>query len=83
MNNGREWIIDWFVKNSKLSEEEILANINENYIDIGLVDSFGFLQLLSDITEEFGIDFSDEDFNSEIFFTISGLGEYLRGINNE
>lgn len=83
MKNAEEWIIKWFVNNGKMSEKEVIANINKNYIDIGLVDSFGFLQLLSDIAEEFEMEFSDEDFSNEKFFTISGLSELLRGMNNE
>ena len=49
MQNEREWIEDWFVKNAKVGKDDLRKLQNDNYIDIGLIDSFGFIQLVNDI----------------------------------
>lgn len=72
MNNVKEWVINWFVNSANCEREKVEENFEQNYIEVGLVDSFGFLQLIADI-EEMGTILSDKDFENEALFTINGL----------
>ena len=69
----KKWIINWFVTNSGMLEEEILVNTDKNFLEIGLIDSFGFLGLISACEEELNIVFSEDDFLKDQIFTISGI----------
>lgn len=69
----RDFIINWFVDNSALTREQIEADIDMNYLEKGVVDSFGFLGLIAACEEELGIEFDDDDFALDEIFTISGI----------
>lgn len=47
--------------------------LEEDLIHTGIVDSFGFTQLLLYIEEEFGISFSEEDMEDRNIKTLKGL----------
>lgn len=74
----KEDIIAWFSQQSGVSEEEILQNANENYFDLGYIDSFAFIELLS-LLEDKGYTFSNEQFENRKFATIAGLIAILEG----
>lgn len=68
-----EWVIDWFKSHSSESEETIRQSMTANYMELGLIDSFGFVQMLSDIDDEFDVMFVNEDFLNPNFQNIEGL----------
>lgn len=51
--------------------------LEEDLIHTGIVDSFGFTQLLLYIEEEFGISFSEEDMEDRNIKTLKGLVEKI------
>lgn len=69
----KEFIINWFVEKSTMSKEELEKNLDVNYFEQGLIDSFAFLELITACENEFGVIFSDEDFENDDIFTVSGL----------
>ena len=69
----KDFIIGWFAENSTLSREELEKDLTINYIETGVIDSFGFLDLISACEEKLGITFSDDDFSNDKIFTIAGL----------
>ena len=69
----REWLIDWFSKHSSLSVAELEAVSANDYLKQGIIDSFAFVMLISDIDDEFDIAFTNEDFLDPRFPTIDGL----------
>lgn len=73
--NVQNWMIEWFIKNGNNERQMIEDNLNNNYVEVGLVDSFGFIQLIADVEEEFKISFNDSDFVDEKLFTIQGMCE--------
>lgn len=75
--NTKEWIIDWFKTHSSESADVIEQAIKENYMEIGLIDSFGFVQMLSDIDDEFDVMFVNEDFLNPEFQTIEGIAKMI------
>ncbi len=77
MEEIKNWLVQWFSNNSSKSTDEVLELISEDYFTSGLIDSFGFLSLLSDIEERFGTTFSNEDMLDRSFATISGLANII------
>lgn len=69
----KDWIVNWFKSHSSESADVINESLKKNYMEIGLIDSFGFVQLLSDIDDEFNVMFVNEDFLNPEFQNIEGL----------
>ncbi len=75
----REVIFD--ILNRRMASSEMTAEtLNEqtSLIDLGIIDSFGFLELTSELEEKTGIlmDFSDAD--PDEFTSVSGLLKLLK-----
>lgn len=73
-----QWLVNWFSRNSTLGEEEINANRDRNYLESGWIDSFKFINLISDLEEYFRIKFSNDQFQDRKFGTVEGLIEVVR-----
>lgn len=71
------WLIDWFVRNVGLSAQEITARTQENYLEAGWIDSLKFVNFILEIEGEFGVHFSNEDFQDRAFATIDGLARCI------
>lgn len=69
----KEWIVEWFLNNSTVKNEDMNSFLEKNYLEEGLIDSFGFLGLIGSCEEEFSISFSDDDFSNDAIFTMEGL----------
>lgn len=69
----RDFIVKWFVENGSLSKEQIDESMDKNYLEMGIVDSFGFLRLISACEEDLGLEFMDDDFANDQIFTINGM----------
>ena len=72
----QEKIIQWFSNNSSIGDDAT-AHTKENYLEMGYIDSFGFLELISYCEEELGVSLSDDDFSNDEIFTIDGLVNVL------
>lgn len=71
--NYLEWVINWFVENGEVSNEEIRNHLDENYFELGYIDSFAFIMLISAIEDELGVSFDNDMFQNRSFSTINGL----------
>lgn len=77
----KNWLINWFTKNSDIKLEDITNNINDDYLAKGWIDSFKFISLIDDIEQEFKIKFLNEEFQKKSFSTISGLAKIIEEKN--
>ena len=77
------WLIRWFEKNSLSNEINIKDNVNQNYFENGWIDSLKFIDLVTQIEEEFSIRFSNDEFQDRKFSTIEGLARIIEGKNDE
>jgi acyl carrier protein len=68
-----DWIIEWISTNSNVSKSKIVENTNANYFERQWLDSFTFINFITDIEKEFKISFSNEEFQNRDFATIDGL----------
>jgi len=68
----KDFIFKYFKidKMTDIDEKEILSY---NYIEKGLIDSFGVIELISTVESAFDFVFSENDFKAERFSTIGGL----------
>ena len=62
----------WFVDTYRLT-----VDINDRYIDSGLIDSFDIINLVIYIESFYNIKFSSDDFQDSRFFTINGLSALI------
>ena len=69
----KKYILDWFEKNCSYKASDMDLVGEKNYLETGIIDSFGFLKLIASCEEEFNIFFSDDDFSGENIFSINGL----------
>ena len=71
------WLQDWFANKSGRPATEIAELRDTDYIQAGLIDSFGIIELIADAEAEFDIRFSAEQFQDRRFTTLGGLCEII------
>ncbi len=72
MSEVREFIIDRLQREYSFKEG---INIDEiDYIEEGYMDSIGLIQFIGEIEDEFGIEFTDEELESQSFRIV---GEFI------
>ena len=77
------WLIRWFEKNSLSNEINVKDSVNQNYFENGWIDSLKFIDLVTQIEEEFSIRFSNDEFQDRKFSTIEGLARIIEGKNDK
>ncbi|MBL77072.1 MAG: hypothetical protein CL763_09155 [Chloroflexi bacterium] len=75
------WLIRWFEENSQTDKLNVKKKINENYFEKGWIDSLKFIDLITQIEEEFSIRFSNDEFQDRKFSTIEGLAKIIERKN--
>lgn len=73
MDVYKSWLIAYFSKNAPIPE----SVENENYFEKGLIDSFGVIELIEAIEDDFNIHFEQKHFQDKRFATIGGLAEII------
>ena len=73
----KEWLINWFSSHSSLSVSELEASSKEDYLKKGIIDSFSFVMMISDIDDEFDVAFTNDDFLDPRFSNIDGLATMI------
>jgi len=74
-----KWIIGWFEQNTSIQKDEIIKNLDENYLELGWIDSLKFISFITDIEEKFKIRFSNDSFQDRDFSTMKGLSKIVSG----
>lgn len=49
----------------------------DNFVESGVIDSFGIIVLVEEIEKRYGFRFEDRDFQDRRFVTINGLAEII------
>lgn len=73
----REWLVDWFCAHSAAGRDDIETNLESNYLEKGWIDSMQFITLISSVEDEFGVEFSNDEFQDRAFATIAGLSHII------
>ena len=72
-----EWLANWFVNRSKIPSrtQPILRDID--YFEAGWLTSMEIVEFITEIEQEFEIQFSDRDLQDPRFVTIAGIAELI------
>lgn len=80
--NYNEWVYNWFEVHTGINSQLLKNNSKKNFFEAGWIDSFQFIELLSDI-EELGIVLSSTQFEDRSFSTIDGMINILQKLGEE
>eukprot|EP00831_Metopus_contortus_P024618 TRINITY_DN2142_c0_g1_i3.p2 TRINITY_DN2142_c0_g1~~TRINITY_DN2142_c0_g1_i3.p2 ORF type:complete len:183 (-),score=23.24 TRINITY_DN2142_c0_g1_i3:422-970(-) len=69
------WVINWLKARNLNSKLNIRSE--DNFYKCGYIDSFGIIELITEIEDYFSICFEDSDFHMDGFLTISGMAEII------
>ena len=72
----KNWLKCWFAQKGSLPE----TAEDENYFQIGLIDSFGVIELIEELETTFSITFTEAHFQDRRFVTMKGLAEIIQEI---
>lgn len=78
-----DWVLDWFEKNRDVGLEESKQHLDENFFELGYIDSFGFIMLISTVQERFGIIFDNDQFQDRSFATLRGFAKALERMSKK
>ncbi len=73
MDDKITWLKDYFARSQPLPD----AVEDANFYDRGMIDSFGVIDLVETIEQEFGVRFEQSHFTDRRFSTIRGLAEII------
>jgi len=71
--NETEWLVEWF----RNRDEDVTFGIDEHYVENGALDSFGVVELIEGVEQNFSIQMDEQVFQDPNFFTIKGLAEII------
>lgn len=72
-----QWLLKWFSNRRKTDRAAGKELLDVNYLDAGLLTSLEVVELVTEVEQEFGIQFSELDFQDQRFPTISGLSDLI------
>ncbi len=73
----QEWLKHWFVSRGKVDPRASQAILEQDYFEVGLLTSMEVVEFVTEIEQQFGIQFSDRDLQDSRFVTISGLADLI------
>lgn len=82
MTDEAKWLLDWFCRRLMPPGSTQEEQLQVNYFEAGLIDSFGVIELITEIEQNFDIRFSEKHFQERRFATIGGLGELIEELTN-
>jgi len=72
----KKFILNYFVNKTKKMREELLCNVS--YFDENYIDSLGIFELITTLENEYGFEFTEDDFQNRDFVTINGLSKIVK-----
>lgn len=71
-----QWLSEWFLSRKKFKGDPAML-VNTNYFESGMLTSLEVVEFVTGIENQFGVQFSDRDFEDVRFATIAGLSELI------
>jgi acyl carrier protein len=75
-------IKDYIAKNLLFSDNGFPYDDNVSFLDEGIVDSVGVMELVSFVEDDFGVQVEDLDITPENFDSVNKIAAYIRRKNN-
>lgn len=76
----KEFILNYLEEIKEVPGETVEQKYAYNFVDEGLIDSFGILQLIMTVEKEFDFRFGPEHLQAEEIRTIEGMAEVIEGL---
>jgi len=73
----KKMIRDFIIENSLNGFSEATLGDSDSFLEKGIVDSTGILELVAFVEEEFGIEVRDEELIPSNFDSINSLADYI------
>jgi acyl carrier protein len=73
----RQWLLNWFSNRRKTGGGAGNELLDVNFLEAGLLTSLEVVEFVTEIEGEFGVQFSEADFQDQRFLTISGLSDLI------
>jgi acyl carrier protein len=70
-------IRDYLSQNFLFSDDGFHYEDDASFLELGIIDSFGFVELLAFVHEEFGISVADEELVPDNFDSVSKLTSFI------
>ncbi|MFC1497422.1 acyl carrier protein [Verrucomicrobiota bacterium] len=74
-NEIQDWVVKWFVGHNQ--DQDLVIDVSKDYYECGLLDSFGIIELIEAVENQFSFRFNDGDFQLAEFRTIQGLSTII------
>jgi len=71
-------IRDFIINNALFGSTEVEFKDDDSFLEKGIIDSTGVLELVSFVEENFGIEVNDEELIPDNFDSVAKLGEYIQ-----
>ena len=75
MQDVKEFVTDYIQREYTVPEDKDIMTLN--YIEEGYIDSMGYIQFISTIEDEFGIDFEVEDIDNPDMRIVGKLIDFI------
>ena len=72
-----EQIKDYISKNILFSDNGYLYSDGDSFLEEGIIDSVGIMELVAFVEEQFGIKVKDEEITPDNFDSITNLSNYI------
>lgn len=69
----RSYVLEFINQRNPVPGETEAEQMSVAYLDIGLIDSMGLVELVAGLEDAFGVRFEPEDMQSPEFGTVGGL----------
>ncbi len=73
----QEWLKHWFVGRGKIGPQASETILNKDYFEAGWLTSMEVVEFVTEIEQQFGMQFSDRDLQDSRFVTIAGLTDLI------
>lgn len=83
MLDATEWLYNFFSKKGNIPGKDKAEQLRADIFESALIDSFGIVELITEMESLFGIELKSEDIQSQEFRTIEGLAKILEHRVNE
>jgi acyl carrier protein len=73
----QDWLTEWFVGRAKIGKSLPGMVQDVDYFEAGWLTSMEVVEFVTEIEQQFGMQFSDRDLQDPRFVTIAGLTELI------
>ena len=75
----KEQLKDYIAKNLLFSDDGFKYDDNASFLEEGIVDSIGVLELVAFVDETFGVEVEDHEVTPDNFDSVNNLAAYIQG----